>query len=381
MNKLKTAIVHEWLVNYAGSERVVESFTHIWPEADVFSLVDFLTEEQREVILKGKKAKTSFIQKLPFAKKKHRNYLPFFPAAIEKLDLSGYDVIISSSHAVTKGIKKKSGQLHITYCHSPMRYIWDQADQYLKGTKGLIAKLFINYLREWDLKSASNVDFFIANSNHIAKKIKKIYTRDAEVIYPPVDVDKFEVCEHKEDYYLTASRMVPYKRLDLVIEAFNELPDKNLIVIGSGPEKEKLISKGSSNIKIIGHQDTESLKVYMQKAKAFVFAAEEDFGIIVVEAMACGTPVIAWNYGGTGESVIDGETGILFSEQTKNSIISAVEKFEGISGNFNPELIRKHSKNFSRTKFEKNIENFVEDKVKLFFNTEKQIISENKNDS
>jgi glycosyltransferase involved in cell wall biosynthesis len=378
---LKTAIIHEWLVNYAGSERVVESFTNIWPEADVYSLVDFLTEEQRGIILKGKRAKTSFIQKLPFAKKKHRNYLPLFPSAIEKLDLSGYDVILSSSHAVTKGIKKNSNQLHITYCHSPMRYVWDQAEQYLKGTKGLIAKLFTNYLRKWDLKSASNVDFFIANSHHIAEKIKRIYNRDAEVIYPPVDVDKFEVGENKKDYYLTASRMVPYKRLDLVIDSFNELPDKNLIVIGSGPEKEKLISKGSSNIKIIGHQDTDSLKEYMQKAKAFVFAAEEDFGIIVVEAMACGTPVIAWNYGGTGESVIDGETGILFSEQDKDSIIAAVEKFEGSSGNFDSELIRKHSINFSRDKFENNIKNFVNDKVKLFFNTEKHIIPENKNDS
>ena len=381
MKKLKTAIIHEWLVNYAGSERVVESFTNIWPEADVFSLVDFLTEEQRDIILKGSRAKTSFIQKLPLAKKKHRNYLPLFPNAIEKFDLSGYDVIVSSSHAVTKGIKKNSNQLHITYCHSPMRYIWDQADQYLKGAKGLIVKLFINYLRKWDLRSASNVDFFIANSHHIAEKINRIYDRNAEVIYSPVDVDKFEVSEHKEDYYLTASRMVPYKRLDLVIEAFNELPDKNLIVIGSGPEKEKLISKGSSNIKIIGHQDTEKLKLYMQKAKAFVFAAEEDFGIIVVEAMACGTPVIAWNYGGTGESVIDGETGILFSEQTKDSIIAAVKKFEDISGNFNPELIRKYSKNFSRRNFENNIKNFVDQKVKLFFNTKKQLISEKQNDS
>ena len=175
--------------------------------------------------------------------------------------------------------------------------------------------------------------------------------------------------------------MVPYKRLDLVIDAFNELPDKNLIVIGSGPEKEILISKAASNIKVIGHQETEKLKVYMQKAKAFVFAAEEDFGIIVVEAMACGTPVIAWNYGGTGESVIDGETGILFSKQTKNSIIAAVKKFEDISGSFNSELIRKHSKNFSRTKFENNIKNFIDDKVKLFFNTEKHLISENINDS
>jgi len=164
---MRIAIVHEWFVNYAGSERVVESFTNIWSDADVFSLVDFLNDEQRKIILKGREAKTSFIQKLPFAKKKHRNYLPLFPTAIEKLDLSGYDIIISSSHAVAKGIKKNAKQLHITYCHSPMRYAWDQADQYLVGARGLIAKLFINYLRKWDLKSASNVDFFVANSLQI----------------------------------------------------------------------------------------------------------------------------------------------------------------------------------------------------------------------
>ncbi|MBU0581248.1 MAG: glycosyltransferase, partial [Candidatus Margulisbacteria bacterium] len=174
----KTAIIHEWLVNYAGSERVVESFTNIWPEADIFALVDFLKDEEREIILKGKKANTSFIQKLPLAEKKHRNYLPLFPSAVERLDLSGYDIIISSSHAVAKGFKKKNDQLHITYCHSPMRYAWDQAEHYLQGIKGSIAKLFINYLRKWDLKSAQNVDYFIANSHHIAEKIKRIYQRD-----------------------------------------------------------------------------------------------------------------------------------------------------------------------------------------------------------
>lgn len=368
---IKTAIVHEWLVNYAGSERVVESFTNIWPEADVFTLVDFLTEEQRDVILKGKNAKTSFIQKLPFAKKKHRYYLPLFPSAIEKLNLSGYDIIISSSHAVTKGIKKKSNQLHITYCHSPMRYIWDQADQYLKGAKGFIAKMFINYLRKWDLKSASNVDFFIANSHHIAEKIKRIYNRDTNVIYPPVDVDKFAVNELKKDYYLTASRMVPYKRLDIIIEAFNDMEDKKLVVIGSGPEKAKLKSLASSNIEIIDHQETEQLKEYMQKAKAFVFAAEEDFGIIVVEAMACGTPVIAWNYAGTSESVIDGKTGILFDNQNGKSIISAVNKFEADSKIFNANFIREHSKKFSRKKFEETIKTFVDEKTNQFFNEAK----------
>ncbi|MGD8307636.1 MAG: glycosyltransferase, partial [Ignavibacteria bacterium] len=281
---MRIAIVHEWLVNYAGSERVVESFTNIWPEADVYSLVDFLTEKHRDIILKGKRANTSFIQKLPFARKKHRNYLPLFPKAIEKLDLNGYDIILSSSHAVAKGIKKKPNQLHVTYCHSPMRYAWDQADQYLKGTKGAIAKLFINYLRKWDLRSSSNVDFFIANSHHIAEKIKRIYNRDAEVIYPPVDTDKFTVINEKEDFYLTVSRLVPYKRIDLIVEAFNLMPDKKLIVIGTGPEFNKIKSLAKENIQLIAYKPTDILTDYLKKAKAFVFAAEEDFGIVVVEA-------------------------------------------------------------------------------------------------
>ena len=367
MNKLKTAIAHEWFVNYAGSERVVESFTNIWPDADVFALVDFLNHEQRKIILKGKKAKTSFIQKLPFAKKRHRNYLPLFPKAIEKLDLSGYDVIVSSSHAVAKGFKKKDNQLHITYCHSPMRYIWDQADQYLKGTKGLTAKLFMNYLRKWDLKSASNVDFFIANSHHIAEKIKRIYKREAEVIYPPVDTNKFEIGNKKEDYYLTASRMVPYKKLDLIVEAFNQMPDKKLVVVGSGPEKDNIKSAATPNVQIVGHQDRESLKSFMQKANAFVFAAEEDFGIIVVEAMACGTPVIAFNKGGVKESVINGTTGILFEEQSSESIKNAVMQFENRIDLFDMAAIRKHSEKFSRMIFEENISNFVNEKVQKYF--------------
>jgi len=367
LNNLKTAIVHEWLVNYAGSERVVESFTNIWPEADVFTLVDFLNDEQREIILKEKKAKTSFVQKLPFAKTKHRYYLPLFPSAIERLDLSSYDIIISSSHAVAKGIKKKINQLHITYCHSPMRYAWDQTEHYLQGFKGVVAKLFMKYLRKWDLKSAANVDFFIANSHHIAEKIERIYKRNAEVIYPPVDTDKFEIGNKKEDYYLTASRMVPYKKLDLVVEAFNQMPDKKLVVIGSGPEKDELRSLADSNIKVVGYQDRGSLKLFMQKAKAFVFTAEEDFGIIVVEAMACGTPVIALNKGGTKESVIGGVTGVLFDGQTPESIKNAVIKFEKQAESFDPSAIRKHSEKFNRMIFEENIRNFVNEKAEKFF--------------
>ena len=364
--KYKTSIVHEWLVNYAGSERVVESFTNIWQDADIFALVDFLNNKQREIILKGKKANTTFIQHLPLARKRHRYYLPLFPTAIERLDLSEYQLIVSSAHAVSKGVKTKSNQLHICYCHSPMRYAWDQSEHYLTGIKGTFAKAFMNYLRNWDLKSADNVNFFIANSHHIAEKIKRIYKRDAAVIYPPVDIDKFEVSEKKDDYYLIASRFVPYKKVDVVVEAFNHMPDKKLLVIGSGPEKEKIKSIAKSNIEFLPHQEFPQLKEYMKKAKAFVFAAEEDFGIVVVEAMACGTPVIALNKGGTSESVIDGKTGIHFNEQTPESIIGTIKDFEKRIDYFDIQSIRKHAEKFDRKNFEDNIMEFVSEKLKTF---------------
>lgn len=373
---MKTAIVHEWLVNYAGSERCVESFTNIWPDADVYTLVDFLDEEQRKIILKGKFAHTSFIQKLPGAKTRHRYYLPLFPKAIESFDLTDYDIVISSSHAVAKGVKTNRKQLHISYCYSPMRYAWDNADEYLTGFKGSIAKIFINYLRKWDLKSSKNPDYIVAISEHIRKKIQRIYNRDADVIYPPVDTEKFPLETSKEDYYLAASRLVPYKKIDLIVDAFANMLDKKLVVIGSGPEKEKILSRATPNVDVIGYQDFESLRSYMQKAKAFVFAAEEDFGIVVVEAMACGTPVIAFGTGGASETVVDGKTGILFQEQTTNSIIEAVKKFELINSSLNYSEISHHAEKFSRNKFEHNIKEYVNEKLKSFQHTK----SNKKND-
>lgn len=366
---MKIAIVHEWFVNYAGSERVVESFLNIFPQADVYALVDFLNEEQRNQILKGKYAKTSFIQKLPLARKHHRNYLPFFPKAIESLDLSKYDLILSSSHAVTKGVRKSEKQLHISYCHSPMRYIWDEAERYFaasnlnKGIKRLIANKILNYLRKWDLKTSQLPDYLIANSNYIAEKIKRIYRRDAEVIYPPVDVELFQLNETKEDYYLTASRLVPYKKVDLIVEAFAQMPDKKLVIIGSGPESDKIKTKLTPNIEFLGYQRFDILKSYLQKAKAFVFAAEEDFGIIVVEAMACGTPVIALNKGGTAETVIDNQTGIHFNSQTVEDLINAIMNFETNQYSFSPKEISNYAKNFSRSIFEQKIKDFVEHKL------------------
>ncbi|MFN3874110.1 MAG: glycosyltransferase [Ignavibacterium sp.] len=374
---MKTALVHEWLVFYAGGERVFESFTNIWKDADVFALVDFLNDEHRKIILKGKHAHTTFIQKLPFAEKKFRSYLPLFPLAIESLNFSKYDVIISSSHAVTKGIRKKPNQLHISYCHSPMRYIWDEAETYFEaaklnsGVKKIIATRILNYLRKWDLKTAKRPDFLLANSNYIAEKLKRIYNLESTVIYPPVDVDKFSCVEQKDDYYFVASRLVPYKRIDLIVEAFAQMPDKRLVVAGTGPELNKLKNKFLVNVEFIGYQDENTMKGLMQKARAFVFSAEEDFGIVVVEAMACGTPVIALNKGGTAETVIDGKTGILFNDQTVENIKEAVKRFEKIEDTFNHKDIAEHTKKFSRQIFEEKMKNYVDEKIDQFFGKRK----------
>jgi len=372
LNWPNTAIVHEWFSSYAGSERVVESFTNIWPDADVFTLADLMTEKERKIILKSKPPKTSFIQNLPFAKTKHRWYLPIFPFAIERFNFSKYDFIISSSHAVTKGLRKRPDQLHISYCHSPMRYAWDNAELYLsqanisKGLKGYASRAVINYLRKWDLKTASRPDFLVANSEFIAGKIKRIYNRNSDVIYPPVDVDKFDPTFKKDNYYLTASRMVPYKRVDLIVEAFSKMSNKKLIVVGDGPELKNIKSKASANIEFQGYLESDALKSLMQGAKAFVFAAEEDFGIAVVEAMACGTPVIAFKKGGTGESVINGKTGIQFSEQNPESITDAIKEFEKRIDSFDVQYIRKHAEKFNRTNFEENIKKYVWDKLNNF---------------
>lgn len=369
---VKTAIIHEWLVNYAGSERCVESFVNIWKDAPVFSLVDFLNDEERNLILKGKKAETSFIQKLPFAAKGHRKYLALFPMAVEQFDLSGYDLIISSSHAVAKGVITRSDQLHITYCHTPMRYAWDFYHEYLrdanlqKGIGGIVAKSMLHYLRMWDYSASARVDHFIANSKYIARRIKKVYGRDSEVIYPPVDVEKFGLGNKKEDFYLTASRLVSYKKVDVIVEAFSKMPDKKLVVAGEGSELEKIKAKAGPNIEIIGYQSFEALRELMQRAKAFVYAAEEDFGIIVVEAQACGTPVIAFRKGGTEESVIHGVNGVHFEEQNAGSVIKGVKEFERLEQKFDSAEICRIASGYSRRNFEERISGFVNEKYTRF---------------
>ncbi len=368
---MKKALIHDWFSTYAGAEKCIESFTNIWDDFEIYSLIDFLSDADRDKILKGKYAHTSFIQKLPFAKDKYRNYLPLFPLAIEQFDLSGYDVVLSSSHAVAKGVLTHSNQLHISYVHTPIRYAWDLYHQYLyesglnHGLKGILAKYFLHKIRLWDVSTANRVDHYIANSHYIARRIKKIYNKSSDVIYPPVDVDKFKLREAKEEFYLTVSRMVPYKKIDLIVEAFSQT-DKKLLVIGDGPDMGKIKSKASKNIELLGFADDKTMADLMGQAKAFVFAAEEDFGITPVEAQACGTPVICFGRGGALETVREGISGLYFMEQNIRELLATVDKFEQSYDKFEPIKIRENSLKFSRTRFESEIKSYVEKKYEEF---------------
>jgi glycosyltransferase involved in cell wall biosynthesis len=381
---MKIAVIHDWLVTCAGAERVLEQILSLYPAADLFTLVDYLPRDDR-TFLHDRSVHTSFLQYLPFAKRKYRSFLPLMPRAIERLDIRGYDLVISSSHAVAKNVRTSGDQLHICYCHTPMRYAWDLRDQYLResrldrGVKGLLARRLLDRIRRWDAASSARVNHFVANSRYIADRIKRCYGRDSTVIYPPVDLDGFSLREQKEDFYVAASRMVPYKRMDMIVEAFSSMPDQKLIVIGDGPDLEKVRSKAAGNIELVGRQPPMALRDYLQRAQAFVFAANEDFGIIPVEAQACGTPVIAFGRGGVKETIVplqeqgtpDGTeerkpTGVFFSEQTPSSLAEAVKRFERNRDAFDPREIRKNVERFSRDRFRTEFKDFVDTAVKTW---------------
>lgn len=370
---MKIAIVCDWLVTLGGAEKLLGEILTCYPEADLFAVVDFIPPQQRG-FLQGKKTVTTFIQNLPFAKSKYRSYLPLMPIAIEQLDVSGYDLVISSSHAVAKGIITGPDQVHISYVHSPMRYAWDLQHQYLRESgldkkwSGLLARYFLHKLRLWDARTANGVDHFIANSHFIARRIAKTYRRQAAVIYPPVDIGRFTPGTNKEDFYLTASRLVPYKRIDLIVETFAKLPDKKLVVIGDGPDMEKIKEKAGSNVTILGYQPDAILIDYMRRAKAFIFAAEEDFGIIPLEAQACGTPVIAFGKGGALETVRGLEhatpTGVFFPEQSATGILNGIEQFEIHQARFLPAHCAAHAARFSPERFRSELMHFVNQAAK-----------------
>lgn len=362
---MKVAFVQDWLTVDGGAEKVAKEIINCFDDVDVFCLVDDLSDKDRNEIIKGKSTTTSFIQKLPFGKKAYRNYFPLFPKAIESLNFDGYDLIVSSSYSVAKGLKKSDKkQIHICYCHSPIRYAWDLQEEYLShisGFKKLIAKIFLSYIRKWDLKTANRPDFYITNSNFVAERIKRIYNRESTVIYPPIDTQNFSYEKEKDDYYLTSARMVPYKKIDLIVKAFNEMPHLKLIVSGDGPELENLKKIAQSNIEFIGFVSKNELIKKIQKAKAFILAAEEDFGITSIEAQSCGTPVIAFKKGGYLETVIENKTGVFFNEQTPNSIKEAVLNFESKKINFAKDDFLTNVSRFSIDRFKNEFKSFVKE--------------------
>ncbi len=367
----RIGIVHDWLPVYAGAERVLGEMLSACPDSDLYSLIDFLSPDQR-AFLGGKSVRTSFIQRLPFAKRKYRYYLPLAPYAIEQFDLTGYDIVVSSSYVVAKGVLTTSDQLHISYVHSPVRYAWDLHFQYLRdgnlerGATGHLARAILHYLRLFDAVSANRVDVFVANSQNVARRIWKTYRRKAEVIYPPVDTEAFSLCPDKENYYVTMSRLVPYKRVDLIVEAFAQMPDKELVVIGDGPEFKAIAARATPNVTMLGYQPFEAVRHYLRRAKAFVFAAEEDFGIVPVEAQACGTPVIAFGKGGALETVVPDETGLFFAEQTVENLKEAVYRFESRNRYFDPEHIRSNAERFSKERFRQAFSRLIESKYEEF---------------
>lgn len=367
---MKVAIVHDWLVTYAGSERVVEQMLACYPQADVFSLVDFLPESDRGM-LGGRRVRTSIIQHLPWARKRFRAYLPLMPLAVEQLDVSGYDLVISSSHAVAKGVLVGPDQLHVCMCYSPIRYAWDLQHQYLhesgldKGIKSWLIRWLLHKIRLWDSRTSAGVDQFVAISRYIGRRIAKTYRRDSHVIYPPVNVEDFPLQASKEDFYLAASRLVPYKKMPLIVEAFNQMPGRRLVVIGDGPDAERCRSIAGPNVTLLGYQSTAVLRDHMQRAKAFVFAAEEDFGITPIEAQACGTPVIAFARGGALETLKGPDhpspTAVFFEEQTPQAIMEAVERFETEEGRrIRPEACRENAQRFNPERFRQEFKAFVD---------------------
>ena len=371
----RIAIVHEWLDTFAGSERVLEQLLACYPTADLFAVVDFMSERDR-AFLQGRPVTTSFVQRLPLARKHFRSYLGLMPIAMEQLNLRQYDLVISSSHAVAKGVITGPGQLHISYVHSPMRYAWDLQQEYLeqsnmtRGLKSIYARWLLSGLRRWDAHTANGVDHFVANSSYIADRIWKFYRRSATVIHPPVDVEGFGLSTDKAAYSLVASRQVAYKRIDIIAEAFAAMPQRKLIIVGDGPEHDKIVkaAQGARNIEIRDAAPRAELIELMQSASCFMVAAEEDFGIATVEAQACGTPVIAFGRGGTRDIVRtqpgDAPTGVLFWEQSAPAIIEAMRVFDAVRDDIAPQACRDNALRFSESAFRSGMTELVDDAMR-----------------
>jgi glycosyltransferase involved in cell wall biosynthesis len=378
MQDRPTALIYDKLDIYAGAERVLGEMIALYPHADVAVAVDIMKAADRG-FLRGKTPITTFAQRLPFVRFHHRQFLLLLMFAMEQLDLSRYKLILSGSASIAKGVITGPDQLHVSYVHSPMRYAWDLQHQYLgeakldRGLRGLLARYMLHRARGWDLRTANGVDHYIANSHFIARRIWKVYRRESTVIHPPVDVDNFALRTNKDAFYLTASRMVPYKKMSAIVEAFRELPDRKLVVVGDGPEMKRVKALAGANVEILGYQPSSVLADLMQRARAFVFAAEEDFGIAPVEAQACGTPVIAYGRGGAVETIrgldVERPTGLFFERQDAASIARAVLDFEHNQDRITPLDCWQNAQRFAAQVFRERYHGFVERCWQVFDST------------
>lgn len=374
LSEARVAIVFEWFQRFGGVERVVAEMREAFPGADLFALV----HDPKSLMgtpFEGVPVRTSFIQLLPWAKEKYRLYLPLMPIAVEQLDLRSYDIVFSSSHTVAKGVLTRADQLHVSYTHTPVRYAWDLYFDYLaesgmdRGIRSWLARLVLHYLRLWDVSAANRVDAYLANSSYVARRIGKLYRRQARVIYPPVDAERYRPDLPREEFFITVSRFVPYKHVDLIVESFAKT-GRRLMVIGDGPDRSKVERLAKPNVKLLGYQPDEVVTDYLQRAKAFVLAADEDFGIAAVEAQAAGCPVIAYGKGGASESVIGwpgpGATGVFFDDQTLGALEGAVELFETHEGEFEPDTCRRNAERFGRERFQREFRTIVEELWRRF---------------
>ncbi|MDP8255680.1 MAG: glycosyltransferase [Candidatus Alcyoniella australis] len=380
MNKnVKIALVHDWLTGMRGGEKVLECLCELWPDADLLTLLH--VKGKVSPTIERHKIKTSFIQRMPRAARYYRNFLPLFPVAIEQFDMRGYDLVISTSHCVAKGIITQPSTLHVSYIHTPMRYVWEMYDVYfgperVRGLRRLVIPPISNYLRMWDVASAHRVDDFIANSKHVARRIQKHYDRPSVVINPPVDTEMFDIGGERGDYFLMVSALTPYKRIDLAIEAFNEL-GWPLKIVGIGEDLEKLRRIAKPNVEMLGWQEDEQIRELYAGCRAFIFPGEEDFGITPLEAQASGRPVIAFGRGGALETILgrhvpapgrpdplegetDAITGLFFAEQSSEHLVRALRYFEAHEGRFDPQAIRKHATSFNRERFKDEMAQHVE---------------------
>jgi glycosyltransferase involved in cell wall biosynthesis len=364
---IRVAVVHDWLYVLGGAEKVLRSILRCFPDADLFCLFDFLSDSDRTKV-GYVKSRTSFLQRMPMIRRRHRQYLPLMPIAIEQFDLRGYELIISSSYAVAKGVLTGPDQLHISYVHSPMRYAWDLQHQYLsesrleRGIKSAIARTLLHRMRLWDSRTAHGVDAYIANSHFIARRIRKTYGRESEVIYPPVMVPPAVPRSTASGSFLVVSRLVPYKNVRVIVEAFRLLPEESLVVVGDGPELSRLRETAGHNVTLTGFLPDDALRIKMRDAEALIFAAEEDFGIVLAEAQGEGTPVIALARGGAREVIVANgpmPTGMFFARPDPDAIADAVRRFRRTSASFTPEACHRNALRFSEERFERDFSSFV----------------------